>query len=168
LNKKKIEGIVESFENTTTGRAASTKGDLNAARIMTLLGEEGGGGGGVGKCRPKIHTKTTKATFGNNITVIRSRFKHKKRKFKIFKINREKCMQRGVHTTRGSLYTMQLYSRKTAWRAQVWERAKKSDNIFYVLQKSVKGKLRRKAVVPELYIVKTVFTQTKNERKTLQ
>jgi hypothetical protein len=102
-----------------------------------------------------------KAIFGNNITITLPRCKHKKRKFKISKITVEKCMQQGVHTTRGLLYTMQLYSRKTAWCAQVWEGVEKSENSFYVLKKNVKGKSYIKVAASELYIVKIVFTQTK-------
>jgi hypothetical protein len=56
---------------------------------------------------------------------------------------------------------MQLYSRKTAWCAQVWEGAEKSENSFYVLKQNVKGKVYIKVAASELYIVKIVFTQTK-------
>jgi hypothetical protein len=42
---KKIKWVSNNFENTATGRAASIKGHLNAARIVTLPGEEGGEGG---------------------------------------------------------------------------------------------------------------------------
>jgi hypothetical protein len=90
------------------------------------------------------------------ITVPRG--KNKKRKSKIPKITVEKNMQQGVHTTRGLLYTMQLYSRKTAWCAQVWEGAKKSENGAYVLKKIVKGKVFIKVVTLKVYAVKIMFT----------
>jgi hypothetical protein len=89
------------------------------------------------------------------------RGKNKKRKFKIPKITVEKNMQQGVHTTRGLLYTMQLYSRKTAWCAQVWEGAEKSENGFYVLKKNVKGKVYIMVATLKVHAVKIMITQTK-------
>jgi hypothetical protein len=56
---------------------------------------------------------------------------------------------------------MQLYSRKTAWCAQVWEGAEKSENSFYVLKRNVKGKVYIKVATLEVYAVKIMFTQTK-------
>jgi hypothetical protein len=49
----KMEGVSNMYENTATGRAASTKGHLNAARIVTLPGGEGGGGREI-YCRIKL------------------------------------------------------------------------------------------------------------------
>jgi hypothetical protein len=89
--------------------------------------------------------------------------KHKARKFKIHKIDGEKGTQQRVHTTKGLLYTMQLYSRKTAWCAQVWEGAEKSENRTYVLKSSILGNLCRKVVASEVYTVKIKFTQAENE-----
>jgi hypothetical protein len=159
---KKMEGVSNRYENTATGRAASIKGHLNAARIVTLRGEEGGGGGEINR-RLKIYSSKVKAISGNNKMSTLMWCEHNERKFKIHKINVKKGMQQKVHTTKGLLYTMQLYSRKTAWCAQVWEGAEKSKNRIYVLQNSVTGKLYIKVAASEMYTVKIMFTQTKNE-----
>jgi hypothetical protein len=157
-----MEGVSNRYENTATGRAASTKGHFNAARIVTLPEGEGGGGREI-YCRSKIYSSNVKAISGNNKMSTLMWRKHKARKFKIHKIEGEKGMQQRVHTTKGLLYTMQLYSRKTAWCAHVWEGAEKSENRTYVLKNNVLGNLCIKVAASEIYTVKITFTQTKNE-----
>jgi hypothetical protein len=89
--------------------------------------------------------------------------KNKERNFKIHKIDGETGMRQRVHTTKGLLYTMQLYSRKTAWCAQVWRGTEESETRNCNLKISVSRNLSRKVVDSENDTVKTWFTQTKNE-----